>query len=279
MDGVIRIDQVETQAEKAQIANLLYEEDSQFVPVTPLATLNHSTTFLKATVDRENAIRAASSYDTWLVGCDEAMRTNCDVYELASSIVRKPIGGFKPPSKALHHIFTFARLVNIVAMYLSSEASGMKVSVIAAIAAGNKQSLDNMKSIGMCEIAAWPRWLDYEHRAWFPKLADEPRAAEQEATYLWFPPTAIRDFLNDVKPYVTGQKLLERKKLGEPEVTETYRVQLDQLLAYQDLVGYFDGSIEKAIEGIPYADVFIEPPALARLDKDYESQPDSEVVF
>jgi hypothetical protein len=93
VDGIIRIDQVVTSAQKAQIAHLLYEKDSAFVPVTPLATLNESTTFLMATLDgspdrplNEGAtIRAASSYERWLVGCDRTMSVDCDVYELASS--------------------------------------------------------------------------------------------------------------------------------------------------------------------------------------------------
>lgn len=279
MDGTIRIEQVETSAHKAEIARLLYEKDSQFVPVTPLATLNDSTTFLMATMDGQNAIRAASSYEAWLGGCSESMALDCDVYELASSIVRSPMGGFEPPSKALHHVLTFARLVNILAMYLSPEASGKKASVIAAIAAGNSQSQQNMKAIGMVAIDSWPRWLDYEHRAWFPKLTKEARQPEKEAVYLWFPPEEIKNFMLDIEPYVTGKKLLEREKQGDPSIKETYAVRVDELTAYEDLLGHFDGSLETAVKNIPYTALFTGPPDLAKLRKDYDDQPDREIVF
>src|SRR5262249_45980666 len=196
-----------------------------------------------------------------------------------SSIVRRPMGGFDAPSKSLQHIFTFARLIDIVAMYLSAEAKGKQLSVIAAIAAGNSQSLDNMKAIGMTEITSWPRWLDYEHRAWFPKLTDKPRNPDKEAIYLWFPPDEIRTFMADVEPYVAGRRLLQRRSRQDPSRIESYRVELEGLLAYEDLLGHFDGSLEKAITNIPYASLFTGPPDLAKLDKDHDDQPDREIVF
>jgi hypothetical protein len=189
------------------------------------------------------------------------------------------MGGFDASSKSLQHIFTFARLIDIVAMYLSPEAQGKTVSVIAAIAAGNGRSFGNMKAIGMTEVAPWPRWLDYEHRAWFPKLTEKARDRDTEATYLWFPPDAIRTFMSEVEPYVSGRQLLQRKSRQDPGRTESYGVSLDGLLAYEDIVGRFDGSLEKAIRHIPYASLFTAPPDLARLDKDRDDQPDSEVVF
>jgi hypothetical protein len=275
MKGTIEVRQVGTSAQKAQIARLVYDQDRRFAPVTPLATLNTSTTFLMATMKGETAIRAASSYEEWLSGCDKTMRGDCTVYELASSIVRSPMGGFEP--LALHHVFTFARLVNIVAEYLSPEAAGKKISVIAAIAAGNDASRTNMKSIGMTEITPWPRWLDYEHRAWFPRLEKEPREPEREAVYLWFAPDAVRKFMERIEPYADGGKPLERPNEDDSSITEPFGIDLN-LLALDDLKGRY-GSLKAALKKIPYAKIFAPPPDLARLKKDHARQSGAEITF
>ena len=277
MARTIRIDRVETSAEKIQIVNLLYEGDRQFVPITPLATLNASTTFLKADMDGKGDIRAASSSAEWLRGCDRAtMEDDCTVYELASSVVRSPMGGFEAPCPSLQQIFTFARLIDILAPYIAPE-DGRKhrISVIAAIAAENAESLAGMEGMGMADVASLPKWLDYEHRGWFPKIGKT--RPKNEARYFWFPGDRVKAFMESVAPYVGGAREMQRKNRQDPTIIESYGIDI-KLGEYSDLLGRFGGSLDEAVKNIPY-DIFSPPPDLARLDKDYPGQPDSEVVF
>lgn len=273
----IQIDRVETSAEKIQIVNLLYEGDDQFVPITPLATLNASTTFLKASIDGKGDIRAASSSAEWLLGCDRAtMQDDCTVYELASSIVHSPMGGFKPPIPTLQQIFTFARLIDILAPYIAPE-DGRKhrISVIAAIAAENDASLAGMEGIGMTDVASLPKWLDYEHRGWFPKIGKT--RPTNEARYLWFPGDRVKAFMESVAPYVGGAKAMQRESARKKGTVESFGIDI-KLGEYSDLLGRFGGSLDEAVKNIPY-DIFSEPPELARLNEDYSGQPRTEIVF
>lgn len=277
MAKTIQIDRVETSAEKIQIVNLLYEGDRQFVPITPLATLNVSTTFLKANIDGKGDIRAASSSAEWLRGCDRAtMADDCTVYELASSIVRNPMGGFEAPCPSLQQIFTFVRLIDILVPYIAPEdGKKHRISVIAAVAAENVESLAGMEGIGMTDVASLPKWLDYEHRGWFPKIGKT--RPKSEARYFWFPGDRVKAFMTSVAPYVSGTKEMQRESRKDKTIIESYRIDI-KLGEYSDLLGRFGGSLDEAVKNIPY-DIFSEPPDLARLDKDYADQPDSEVVF
>lgn len=277
MAGTIEIDRVETSAEKIQIVNLLYEGDRQFVPITPLATLNVSTTFLKASIDGKGDIRAASSSAEWLRGCDRAtMADDCTVYELASSIVRSPMGGFEDPFPSLQQIFTFVRLIDILAPYIAPEdGEKHRISVIAAIAAKNVESLAGMEGIGMTDVASLPKWLDYEHRGWFPKIGNT--RPQSEARYLWFPGDHVKAFMESVAPYIGGAKEMQRKNRKDKTIIESYRIDI-KLGEYADLLGRFDGSLDEAVKNIPY-DIFSEPPDLARLNEDYSGQPRTEIVF
>src|SRR5687767_6603206 len=115
--GKIRITNIEDLAEKVQVAHLLYERDDPFVPITPLAVLSKSTTFYKATINDGELVRAASSFEEWLLGCDKGTKSiNCTVYELASSIVRAPMGGFESPS--LQQMFAYVRLLSMLDSYV-----------------------------------------------------------------------------------------------------------------------------------------------------------------
>lgn len=168
--ATIVIRRVEESAEKLGIAHLLYERDGPFVPVTPLAVLRSSTTFFKASLAGQ-PLRAASSYEEWLEGCDEPGDPLTSVYELASSIVREPLGGFASPS--LQQLFSAVRLLDILYSRIpeQGERPDSFVSVVAAIAAQNARSLAGMRGLGMVPVDPLPRWLEYEHRSWFPKLA------------------------------------------------------------------------------------------------------------
>jgi hypothetical protein len=277
MTNVIEINNVESSVEKIQIVNLLYEKDSKFVPITPLAALDDGsvTTFYKATIGPAGHIRAASSFEEWLSGCDrKTMASPCTVYELASSIVRNPMGGFEKPS--LQQIFAFVRLVAIMDPFIFAEdRRGAKISVIASIAAGNRQSLTGMSQLGMIPVRPRPKWLHYEHRAWFPKLRNKKRSPN-EARYLWLPGDRVKTFMKAVAPYASGKKELQRESRTSAGVIEKYKVDI-AIAEYANLIGHF-GTLEAAIEVIPY-DIFGPPPDLAQLRADYPGQPSSDIVF
>lgn len=238
---------------------------SPFVPITPLAALSASQTFFKATMDGAGGeIRAASSYDEWLVGCDTAGERRTTVYELASSLVREPMGGFDDPP--LQHMFVFARLVAIVSAHLGQpggSVNGDRISVIAAIAAGNKRSLGAMKELGMERVETLPRWLDYEHRAWFPLIG--PERPQDEADYLWLPGAAAKKVLARLSPFASGERPLRRPNRDAPTSTEAFRVAIDTN-DYRNLLDE-RGSIGTAVAAIDPA-MFVPPPDLALLDPD-----------
>ena len=267
MSATIVIRRISETAEKVEVANLLYKNDGQFVPVTPLSFLRESTNFYKAVFDDVPEIRAASSYEEWLRGCAAGAETaNADttVYELASSIVHDPMGGFRDPS--LQQVFSFTRLMVILYPYLSSRQTPLTegISVVAAIAAANQRSHQAMLGLGMKPINPLPKWLEYEHRNWFPKLtAGSQRRIDEEAHYLWFPPEAVKTLFQRLAPYADGSKALVRKKHGDPTVTETYKIKID-VEEYGFIVAQF-GSLSKALDEIPY-EIFRAPPQCARLN-------------
>lgn len=128
--------------------------------------------------------------------------------------------------------------------------------------------------IGMQSVDQKPKWLTYEHRAWFPKLTEE--RPPNEAVYLWLPGERAKAFLQSIAAYASGKAPLKREKKGQPGQIEEYKVEI-LTTEYEGIVERF-GSLEKAIEEFPY-EIFAPPPAFARLTEDYEGQPLEEIVF
>lgn len=216
----VRIGRIEEAEERVQVAHLLYEGDKPFIPITPLAILRQSSTFFKAQLNDDRRIRAASSYELWLHGCDDehAAGPEVAVYELASSVVHHPLGGFREPS--LQQIFAFVRLLDMLYPYIrANDASSL--CVIAAIAATNDRSFAGMTALGMKQIEELPRWMAYEHRSWFPRLEHgKARRVEEEARYLWLPPDMARSIFEKLAPYADGEKSLKRKDRNSGPIEE-----------------------------------------------------------
>jgi hypothetical protein len=268
MRSRIRVSRISQASHRLAVAHLLYEGDKQFVPITPLSVLGDSTAFFKAVLDGSDQIRAACSYEQWLRGCDSASGPIDDavnVYELASSVVRDPMGGFVEPS--LQQVFAFVRLLDILYPYTPREASNKDaVSVIASIAAGNRASYEGMRELGMRPVDPLPRWLDYEHRSWFPRLAarGERRVAD-EAHYLWMPPEAARALFERIAPFADGERSLARQSREKPGATEAYELEI----AFMEYLALAEqhGSFSAAIPNIPF-DILRPPPAFALLEED-----------
>ncbi len=260
--GTIVIRRVEESAEKLKIAHLLYEKDNPFVPVTPLAVLRTSTTFFKASFAGE-PLRAASSYEEWLEGCDAPGEPLTMVFELASSIVREPLGGFATPS--LQQLFASVRLLDILYSRIP-EGTGQPdspVSVVASIAAQNDRSLNGMRGLGMVPVDPLPTWLEYEHRSWFPKLqGDLQRRVDAEAHYLWMPPDAARALFRTLAPVLDGTQPLSRldRQAGTPE---QHALQID-VTAFGEIRDRY-GSYAAAAEEMPFH-LLRQPPRFARLN-------------
>ncbi len=268
MAGKLRISRTEKAAERVQVAHLLYKGDKPFVPITPLTILRDSTTFLKAQLDANQDIRAASSYELWLAGCDDehAAGPEIAVCELASSIVHDPMGGFEQPS--LQQVFAFVRLLDMLYAYTGASDTGA-LCVIAAIAAGNTRSMDGMTALGMERIAALPRWMDYEHRSWFPRLKDkEDRQIDAEASYLWLPPDAAKSVFELLVPYVDQSQPLKRKgRKGTPAegTIEEYELEVDIGPAVRDVLEEH-GSLAAAVTHFPFQ-LLRPPPQYALLER------------
>jgi hypothetical protein len=266
MRARIRVSRISQASHRLAVAHLLYEGDKQFVPITPLSVLADSTAFFKAVLDGSDQIRAACSYEQWLRGCDSASGAIdvVNVYELASSVVRDPMGGFAEPS--LQQVFAFVRLLDILYPYTPREASNNDaVSVIAAIAAGNRASFAGMQELGMEPVDPLPRWLDYEHRSWFPRLsARGERRVADEAHYLWMPPAAARALFERLAPYADGQKTLARPSREHPQTTEAYDLEI-AFMEYMALAEQY-GSLSAAIPHIPF-DILRPPPDYALLEE------------
>jgi hypothetical protein len=82
---------------KHAIAELLYSDDKAFVPITPLLGFDASEFYYATASDASDDIRACSSYQLWLEGLETPNfdeRLKIPVYELSSSLVRSPLGGF-----------------------------------------------------------------------------------------------------------------------------------------------------------------------------------------
>ncbi len=90
--------------------------------------------------------------------------------------------------------------------------------MIACIVAANEASYIGLSGLGMVPITKFPRWLEYEHRTWFPKLDETIRAIEKEAQYLWLPQEAARNFVERMIPIADGKKLISRRKRKEPGI-------------------------------------------------------------
>jgi hypothetical protein len=267
MAGKLRISRIAEAAERVQVAHLLYEGDKPFVPITPLTILRESSTFFKAQLDTDrSSIRAASSYELWLAGCDDerAAGPEIAVFELASSIVHDPLGGFQAPS--LQQVFAFVRLLDMLYAYTRANDSG-ELCVIAAIATANTKSMTGMTELGMEPIEDLPRWMDYEHRGWFPRLENkEARQVEAEARYLWLPPEAAKALFELLAPFVDRQQYLKRSgKKGTPEEGTTQEYELDvDIGPVRDLLAE-NNSMAAAIAQFPFQ-ILRPPPKYALLE-------------
>jgi hypothetical protein len=186
------------------------------------------------------------------------------VYELASSIVHDPLGGFQQPS--LQQVFAFVRLLDMLYAYTGASDAGA-LCVIAAIAAGNTRSMDGMTALGMERITELPRWMDYEHRSWFPRLeAKEDRQVGAEACYLWLPPDAAKSVFELVAPYVDqGQPLKRNGRKGTPAegTIEEYELEVD-VGPVRDLLAEH-GSLAAAVTHFPFQ-LLRPPPQYALLE-------------
>jgi hypothetical protein len=236
MPQTITIKPANEPAQKRQIAELLFEKDQPFIPVTSLGSLHGPAPFFfGATLEPDGAVRATASYSEWLSGCNRGeMPGTADttVFELASSLVRDPLGGFEAPVPTMQQTLTFARLMAIMGADLfpremDEPSSQDGTCIITAIARQNRRSRDGMLAAGMTKVEALPRWLQYEHRSWFQKLdSDRDRNVEQEAEYFWFSESAVRIFMTFMAPYVDG-KPLSRQSRRDKSVTEEFLLVFD----------------------------------------------------
>lgn len=262
MPQKVVISRIEDADERVQVAHLLYEGDAPFVPITPLAVLRQSNTFFKAQLDNDRRIRAASSYELWLYGCDDehAAGPEVAVYELASSVVHDPLGGFREPT--LQQVFAFVRLLDMLYAYIRANDPG-SLCVIAAIAATNDKSIAGMTALGMKQIEDLPRWMAYEHRSWFPRLEDgKARRIEDEARYLWLPPDMARSIFEELAPYADGDKPLRRMAKSSGAIEEcTLEI---GIAPARDLVDEH-GSLTAAIDQFPFH-LLRRPPEYALLE-------------
>jgi hypothetical protein len=236
MPQTIVIKEANAPAERRQIAELLFEKDQPFIPVTSLGSLHGPAPFFfGAALGPDGAVRAAASYSEWLSGCNRGETpgaADTTVFELASSLVRDPLGGFETPIPTIQQALTFARLMAIIGADLFPRETDEPGSVegaciITAIARQNRRSREGMLAAGMTKVETLPRWLQYEHRSWFQKLdSDRDRNVEQEAEYFWFSEPAVRKFMTAMAPYVDG-KALGRRSRHDKNVSEEFLLVFD----------------------------------------------------
>ncbi|MGA9567152.1 MAG: hypothetical protein WBS19_16635 [Candidatus Korobacteraceae bacterium] len=228
------------------MAALLFEKDTPFVPVTPIAHLpsddrdrsNPSLSFFGAFPPKQTSVRAITSHDHWLTGCNGEGRNpgdDVEVYELATSLVRRPLGGFpqEAPSVSMQQIFTFVRALHILGPSIGDGESSNRHCIMASIAALNEESYRGLTNIGMVPVPVkdFPRWLKYEHRTWFANLRprknmdgrpvdDRPAdVIEREARYLWLPPDAARRLFRRVAP------LVDHETLSKPSIDDATKIE------------------------------------------------------
>ena len=128
---------------KHAIAELLYSDDKAFVPLTPMLLFDNSEFYYATASDAPDDIRACSSYQLWLEGLetpDFDERLKIPVYELSSSLVRSPLGGFGAYGPSLQELFMFIRILAI-AGYLDKDDPLSRVCVLSAVVSKNEKSL------------------------------------------------------------------------------------------------------------------------------------------
>lgn len=297
MSGAITIGHC-TSNDAAQMAALLFEKDTPFVPVTPIAHLpsdhrdrsDPSLSFFGAVPPGESSVRAITSHDHWLTGCNGDSRNphdDVEVYELATSLVRRPLGGFsqEAPSVSLQQIFTFVRTVHILGPSIGDDGdTSNKHCIMASIAALNENSYRGLINIGMIPVPAadFPRWLKYEHRTWFANLRgkdDQPvddRPAEvidREAKYLWLPPDAARRLFHRIAPFVDHEPL-SKPNIDDPATIEHFELSFDIPIVWdlvQGLVEVKSKSFRAALAHPSFDALFetlVPPPQHARIGSD-----------
>jgi hypothetical protein len=277
-----------------QMAALLFEKDTAFVPVTPIAHLpsddrdlsDRSLSFFGAVPPDKNSVRAITSHVHWLTGCNGDGRNpleDIEVYELATSLVRRPLGGFsqEAPSVSMQQIFTFVRTVHILGpSIVDGGDTPSKHCIMASIAALNEDSYRGLTNIGMIKIppADFPRWLKYEHRTWFPRKAKDdqpvddrpPEMIDGEAKYLWLPPDAARSLFHRIAPFVDGEPL-SKPKIDDPASIENFELSFDIPIVRSLVKGLVDAEPKsfRAALAHPSFDALFEtlvpPPQHARI--------------
>jgi hypothetical protein len=269
MPRTITIKPVTTPAEKRQIAELLFEKDQPFIPLTSLGELKGSALFFfGAAMADDGRIRATASYAEWLAGCNEGEPpgiADTTIFELASSLVRDPFGGFEAPVPTVQQALTFARLMEILGADIFPRQPGEPAArrglcIMTAIAHQNERSRVGMTGAGMIRLEKLPRWLHYEHRCWFPRIAAHgTRDPGQEADYFWFPAPAVRKFIAFMAPYVDGKPLV-RKSRDEKSPREEFLLNID-IPSVRRIVQVF-GSMQRAAAQLDLAQLR-PPPTLA----------------
>jgi hypothetical protein len=253
--------------EAAAMAALIFEKDTPFVPVIPLASLaaehppeGSARGYFGAYVDGAG-IRALTAYEHWIEGCDSKDADRADdiaIYELAASVVRHPLGGFDVNVLSLQQVFIFVRLAAILFDALVSETP-QRHCILACVAATNTQSLLGLTSLGFLRVEELPKWLKYEHRYWFPKYDGEPAVGrdqaqiDSEGVYLWAPPSAVKALFATIAPYVDGEK------------TESFALEVDTLMLRVLRENF--GSLARALDHLKY-DCLVPPPPFVRIGED-----------
>jgi hypothetical protein len=289
MSGVITIRHCSSK-DAPQMAALLFEKDTAFVPVTPIAHLpskdrdrsDPSLSFFGAIPPGVTSLRAITSHDHWLTGCNGAgsnRHDDVEVYELATSLVRRPLGGLpqEAPSMSMQQLFTFVRTVHILGLSIGDGESSNKHCIMASIAAMNGDSYKNLTDIGMIPVPMenFPRWLKYEHRTWCVNLAPENKRddrpvemIDQEAKYLWLPPDAALSLFRRAAPLVDGSPL-SRPSRDYPGKIEDFQFRFD-IPIVQDLVAEFK-NFAAAVEAPRFQALFktlVPPPQHARIEEE-----------
>lgn len=199
---------------KHAIAELLYSDDKAFVPLTPMLGFDASEFYYATGSDGSDDIRACSSYQLWLEGLDtpdfdETLKI--PVYELSSSLVRSPLGGFGAYGPSLQELFMFIRILAI-AGYLDKDDPLSGVCVLSAVVSKNDRSLAAMGRVCAVEMEAtdFPRWMLYEHRTWFPKYSEADRVIDEEARYFCFTGPTLKTFLERIALFLDNKAPLIR---------------------------------------------------------------------
>jgi hypothetical protein len=282
MRGKIRVRQATGPSDMVGIAKLLFQKDKPFVPVTSLARLNdlcktgtpHDGSFLVASINDDPQFRCCTSYQHWAFGCGDAdadPKLDVSVYELASTLVRDPMGGFDPPGVTMQQVLAFARILEIIGAGIfrpevergAPDAEGQYYCLIACILAGNRRSTTGLTNLGMTRVSAFPAWLEYEHRTWVTRRSNrKERDIKKEATYLWLSPQGARDFITRMIPIADGRQPISRPSKNKPGMSEEFLVDFETPAIRQ--LRTVCGSIEAAARHFDYS-LLSPPPARFRV--------------